>query len=110
LALGVEDVRGTRRFHSTYGVAGLPLRIAQMHGRVSLGYAFKALKAGRRTLLGTFGAVEWFPWRLLVMQVEYDTEKWNLGLAAPAPYGIRFRAALLDMESLSVGVGFGHAL
>lgn len=110
LAVGIEDAKGTRRFHSTYGVAGLPWRIQQVQGRLSMGYAFRALKAGRRTLLGTFGAVEVSPWRLLAAQLEYDTEKWNLGLAVPAPYGIRFRAAWLHMQSLSVGIGFGHSL
>ncbi len=110
LALGAEDVKGTRRFHSTYAVAGLPYRIRQVQGRLSMGYAFKVVKASRRTLLGTFGAVEVAPWRMLVAQLEYDTEKWNLGVAVPAPYGIRFRVALLNMQSVSFGVGLGHTL
>ncbi len=110
LALGVEDAKGTRRFHSTYAVSGLPWRIEQVQGRLSLGYAFKVVKAERRTLLGTFGAVEVTPWRMLVAQLEYDTEKWNLGVAVPAPYGIRFRAALLHMQSVSLGVGLGYSL
>ena len=110
LAVGAEDVKGTRRFHSTYVVSGLPWRIGQVQGRLSVGYAPDVLKAWRRTLLGTFGALEYSPWRFLAAQVEYDTEKWNLGVAVPAPYGIRFRAALLHLQSLSVGVGFGHSL
>jgi len=110
LALGIEDAKGTRRFHSTYAVTGLPYRIGQVQGRLSMGYAFDVLEAGRRTLLGTFGAVELSPWRMLAAQLEYDTEKWNLGVAVPAPYGIRLRAALLNMESLSIGVGLGHSL
>ncbi len=110
LSLGIEDARGTRRFHSTYAVAGMPWRIESLRGRASMGYAFKALEASGRTLLGTFGAFEISPLRFLAAQIEYDTEKWNLGLAVPAPYGIRFRAALLDMRTLSVGVGYGRGL
>lgn len=110
LAVGIEDAKGTRRFHSTYGVAGLPWQIQQVRGRVSIGYAIDAFEAGRRTLLGTFGAFEFSPWRIVAAQLEYDTEKWNLGVAVPAPYGIRFRAAWLHAQSLSVGVGFGHSL
>jgi hypothetical protein len=110
VALGIEDARGTRRFHSTYAVTGMPWRIQSVHGRMSVGYAFAAFKAGRRTLLGTFGAFEFSPWRWLAAQLEYDTEKWNLGLAVPAPYGIRFRAAWLHLQTLSAGVGWGFPL
>jgi hypothetical protein len=110
LSFGVEDVRGTRRFHSTYGVAGMPWRIESLRGRVTMGYAFKALEASRRTLLGTFGAFEVTPIRLLHAAVEYDTEKWNLGLSVPGPYGLRARIDWLDLRIPSVGIGFGFSL
>ncbi len=110
LALGIEDVKGTRRFHSEYAVTGLPWQIGLMQGRLSIGYAFDVLGAARRTLDGTFGAFEWSPWRRLATQVEYDSEKWNLGVAVPAPFGIRFRAAWLHMQSFSVGAGLGCSL
>jgi hypothetical protein len=110
LSVGVEDARGTRRFHSTYAVAGMPWHVVSLHGRATMGYAFDVLEATRRTLLGTFGAVEISPVCLVAAQVEYDTEKWNLGLAVPAPYGLRLRAAWLNLRSLSVGVGFGLSL
>lgn len=110
LAVGAEDLKGTRRFQATYAVAGLPLRIGRVQSRVSLGYAFRALEASHRTLLGTFGAVEIRPVDRLALQSEYDTEKWNVGLGVAAPYGIRLRAVLLNMETLSVGLGFGITL
>jgi hypothetical protein len=75
-----------------------------------MGYAFRAFEAGRRTLQGTFGAFEWAPSPMLALQVEHDTEKWNLGLGVAGPFGVRLRAAWLDLKSLSVGVGFGHSL
>lgn len=110
LSAGIEDVKGTRRFHSSYAVAGLPWQIGMMQGRLSMGYAFRVLKATRRTLDGAFGAFEWSPWPRLVAQLEYDTEKWNLGAAVHGPFGIQLRAALLHVQSLSVGVGLGHSL
>lgn len=105
LAVGVDDVKGTRRFHSTYAVTGMPFRIPQVQGRITLGYAFRALKATRHTLDGAFGAVEVSPWRLLAAQIEYDSEKWNVAVAVPAPFGIRLRAAMLHLQSLSLGAG-----
>jgi hypothetical protein len=110
LAVGVEDATGTRRFHSSYVVTGLPWRIAVMQGRLSMGYALRVFRAGRYTLDGAFGAFEWAPRPWLITQLEYDTEKWNLGGAVIGPYGFQLRAAFLHMQSASVGVGFGHAL
>jgi hypothetical protein len=110
LAIGIEDMVGTRRFHSTYGVAGLPWRIQGMHGRATLGYAFVALDATRHVLDGPFGAVEWSPWDRLALQVEHDSEKWNVGLAVTPAFGLRLRAALLDATTLSVGGGFAVTL
>jgi len=110
LSVGIEDAKGTRRFHSTYAVTGMPWCMRQVQGRLSLGYAFRALKAGHRTMLGTFGAFEVSPWRFVAAQVEYDTEKWNLGLAVPLPYGIRLRAAWLHTQSVSLGMGIGCSL
>jgi hypothetical protein len=106
LAVGVDDVKGTRRFHSTYVVSGMPFRIPRVQGRIAVGYAFRALKATRHTLDGAFGAAEVSPWRLLAAQIEYDSEKWNVAVAVPAPFGIRLRAAMLHLQSLSLGAGF----
>jgi Exopolysaccharide biosynthesis protein YbjH len=110
LAVGIEDAKGTRRFHSTYAVTGMPFHIQDVQGRLTLGYAFHALSATRHTLDGGFGAFELSPWRFVAAQLEYDTEKWNAAIAVPAPHGIRLRAALLHMQSLSVGAGYSHPL
>jgi exopolysaccharide biosynthesis protein YbjH len=106
LAAGVDDVQGTRRFHSSYLVSGLPVRILQVQGRFSLGYAFRIFKATRYTLDGVFGAAEISPLRYVAGQVEYDSEKWNVALAVPTPFGLRLRAALLNLRTPSVGVGW----
>jgi len=110
LALGVEDAEGTRRFHSSYAVAGLPVTLPRVRGRLTLGYGFHIFDASRYVLDGVFGAVECeFP-RWLRVQVENDSEKWNAGLGLTALGGFRVRAALLRMDSLSLGIGWSHAL
>ncbi len=110
VAIGVEDAQGWRRFHSTYAVAGLPITLGDKGCRVSAGYAFKVFEVHQRVLNGTFGAAEVSPLPWLRAQLEYDTEKWNAGLGVNPGAGFHVRAALLNLESLSVGAGWSHTL
>jgi len=77
-----------------------------LRGRAALGYGSRALPAARRTLDGAFGALELSPWWRVATQIEYDSEKWNAGLGVALPFGIRVRASLLHLESLSLGAGW----
>jgi len=110
LAVGMDDLVGTRRFHSTYAVAGLPARILGMQTRAAIGYAPTAFAAPRHVLDGVFGGVEVQPWRALRLQVEHDSEKWNAGLGIEPGFGFRIRVAALDLESLSAGAGWSWPL
>jgi hypothetical protein len=110
LAIGIEDIEGTRRFHSTYAVCGVPLAWNALRGRATLGYGSRTLPAKRRTLDGTFGAFELSPWRRVAPQIEYDTEKWNAGLGLALPFGIQLHASLLHLESLALGAGWSVGL
>jgi hypothetical protein len=110
LAVGVDDVEGTRRFHSSYVVAGLPFAILRSQSRLSLGYAPRVFTATRHVLDGGFGAFEISPWRAVAARIEYDTEKWNVGIGVGLLRGLRLRAAALNLEKLSVGVGWYHEL
>ncbi len=110
LAVGVEDIQGTRRYHSAYLVAGLPHEIFRVQSRFSLGYASRVFTASRYVLDGVFGAIEVSPWRAVAARFEYDTEKINVGLGFDLGFGLRIRAAALNMESLSAGVGWHHKL
>ena len=110
LALGVEDAEGTRRFHSTYVVAGVPAGIQQVHSRVSLGYGLRTFRAGRRVLDGSFGAFEVSAWRRLVGQIEFDSEKWNAAVGVEPGFGFQLRAAWLNLESPSLAIGWSHPL
>jgi hypothetical protein len=109
-AIGGEDVHGTKRFHSTYGVAGMPFDIYRLQSRVTIGYAPRVFTASRRTLDGLFGAYEVTARRTVAAALEYDTEKWNSMLGINLGFGIRARVALLDLEHLSFGAGWFRAL
>ena len=110
LAVGVEDIEGTRRFHSSYMVVGMPSAILHVQNRISLGYAPRVFTATRHVLDGGFGAFEVSPWRDVAARVEYDSEKWNVGAGVGLGFGLRLRIAALNFESLSVGASWRHEL
>lgn len=116
LAVGIEDVEGSRRFHSTYAVAGFPFVISRLQNRVTLGYAPRVFddllgkEVSVRTLDGLFGAFEVSPWRNLAIAVEHDSEKVNSSLSVDLGFGLRARAAVLDFEHVAVGAGWFKAL
>ncbi|MGH7730455.1 MAG: YjbH domain-containing protein [Candidatus Eiseniibacteriota bacterium] len=110
LAVGIEDAVGTRRFHSTYAVAGIPFEYRGLRTRLGLGYASRTLTASRHTLDGAFGAVEVALRRPVAVTLEYDTEKWNTSLGIDLGFGFRARTALLDWEHVSFGAGWSVAL
>ncbi len=110
LAIGVEDIQGTRRYHAAYLVSGIPFSIFRVQNRFSLGYASTVFTAHRHVLDGAFSAIEVSPWRAVAARFEYDTEKFNVGLGVELGFGLRIRAAALNMESLSAGVGWHHQL
>lgn len=110
LALGIEDAKGTRRFHSEYAVAGIGSETWPLRARLTLGYAFTALTASRYTLEGAFGAVAVRPWRTTEVALEHDSEKVNALLGCEAGLGFRARVALLELRHVAVGLGWSHSL
>jgi hypothetical protein len=110
LALGIEDARGTRRFHSEYVVAGMESLTWPLHTRLTLGYAFTALTASRYTLDGVFGAVSVRPWRAILAALEHDSERVNGLLGVDAGLGFRARFALVELRHPAVGLGWSHSL
>jgi hypothetical protein len=110
LAVGVEDARGTRRFHSSYVVTGVPFDIYRLQNRVTLGYAPRVFEASHYTLDGLFGAYEVSAWQRLSAAVEYDTEKLNGMLGINLGYGFRARVAALDLKHMALGAGWFKAL
>jgi len=110
LAIGIEDAAGTRRFHSTYVVAGLEKRSESLRARLSLGYAPPVLEAGRHVLDGVFGAGEVGFRRVVTAAVDHDIERWNASLSVHPGFGLHVRAALFDLQFLGVGVGWSGSL
>jgi hypothetical protein len=110
LAIGIEDAFGTRRFHSTYAVTGIPFEYQGLRNRISVGYASRVVTASRHVLDGAFGAVEVAHRWPVALAVEYDTEKWNTALGVDVGLGIRTRVALLDWQHVSFGAGWSVAL
>jgi hypothetical protein len=110
LAIGAEDVWGTKRFHNSYIVAGAPFDIYRLQNRVTLGYAPRVFEASHYTLDGLFGAYGVSAWQRLEAAVEYDTEKFNAMLGVNLVYGFRARVAALDLKHMSLGAGWFKAL
>jgi len=107
VAVGIDDVRGTRLFHSSYGVVTKTLRPEKPLVRASLGYGTRLLEAGEYVLDGTFGGVEagWGPVSALL---DFDSEKWNSGARLTAFGHVNVHLAFLDLDTLSGGLAWIH--
>jgi hypothetical protein len=109
-AVGIEDLKGTRRFHSLYGVAsrsvfreGIPVR-----AQISAGYGLRSIDAARYLLDGGFGGVELqFPHGISGI-AEYDSEKWNAGLRLSLLSRVDFRLVFLNLDTISGGLSLRH--
>lgn len=110
VAVGIEDINGTRFFHSTYVVTGLPFEIYRLQNRVTLGYAPQVFRASHRVLDGWFGAYEVTAWRRVVTAIENDSRELNASLGIDLGFGLRARAALLDLKHPGIGAGWFKAL
>ena len=110
LAVGIEDAVGTKRFHSTYVVTGMPFVAGRWRGRGAVGYASTVLEATRHVLDGAFGAVEASAWSPVWTTIEHDGVRWNAAVRLEGPFGLRARAAWLDLQHAAFGIGWFRAL
>jgi hypothetical protein len=110
LSVGAEDVYGTRRFHSTYMVAGVQPSIFRLLPRLTAGYAPRVLTATNYTLDGGFGALEVPVGKLVTSVVEYDSERWNIGAGLHIGPYVHIRVAWFDLKYAALGGGFSLAL
>jgi hypothetical protein len=110
LATGIDDLQGSRRFHSSYVVGGMPFSLPGIPGRVAAGYGSRTFSASRRVLDGAFGALEVTPWPWAGAQLEYDTEKWNVALALAPGAGFHLRFVLLHLDSPGFAAGWSCRL
>ncbi len=108
VAAGVEDLEGTRRFHTAYIVAGRSFPVGSLQLRVDAGLAGPVFRQRTNvTLNGVFGAAELRAAGRVTAGIEYDSEKWNLGLKARGPAGFTARLVWLNARDLSGGFGLG---
>jgi hypothetical protein len=110
LAVGAEDVFGTRRFHSTYVVAGVHPTTFGLQARASAGYAPPVVTAARHTLDGGFGAVELALGKLATPVVEYDSHRWNAGVGIHLGPYVHLRVAWFDLKYAALGCGLSWTL
>lgn len=108
LAVGIDDLKGTRRFHSLYSVATRTLRPldGSVEFEISAGYGLRTLDAGHYLLDGGFGGIEVRPVRNLSGIVEYDSEKWSGAVRLTVLSRLDFQLALLNFTTASGGLSF----
>jgi hypothetical protein len=111
LAVGIDDARGNRRFHSLYAVAGKSLLLdGGRRGLIlSAGYGSTELDARNYVLDGWFGGAEVRFAPFLSGLVEYDTEKWNLGGRLLLLERFHLQVVTLDLEEVSGGASWTHS-
>jgi hypothetical protein len=110
LAVGAEDVLGTRRYQASYAVSGTEFPLGPLQGRVALGYAFRVIEAKRYRIDGAFGGSELNLGRFVTTALEYDSERWNAAMALHPGLGFHLRAALFDLRYLGLSAGWSRAL
>ena len=108
MAVGINDVRGTRRYHSLYlvGTKTISVTPGKFEAQVSLGYGSTALDAMGYVLDGLFGGMELQVHRFLTIQLENDTEKWNTGIRIAFLRYLSAHVTLLHMDTLSGGIAW----
>lgn len=108
VAVGIDDVRGTRRTHALYGVAtktiGKSDQIFQL--MASAGFGSRAIDAAMYLLDGAFGGLECGFLRRATLVLEYDTEKWNTGARVVVLPGVTVQGVLFDLNTVSGGVSW----
>jgi hypothetical protein len=108
VAAGIDDVRGTRLFHSLYVTATKTLREGAPAIRGTLGYGADPIEANLHVLRGAFGGVEVEvrPWARALL--DFDTEKWNSGVALTAFGRLSSQLVLLHLDTPSGALSWTH--
>ena len=80
--------------------------MSQVELRGSLGYGSTALTAREHVLDGVFGGIEVKFWHRASLIVDLDTEKVNSGIRLTIFDRVSLHMALLNLETISGGVGW----
>jgi hypothetical protein len=112
VAAGMDDLKGTRRFHAFYGVASktfaTPSQFVRV--RVSAGYGSTAFDAKVHILNGGFGGGEVIVGNIAAAALDYDTEKWNACLRLFAFGRLAAQFAFLNFEGPAGGISWVQPL
>ena len=102
LALGSEDLTGTKRFNTLFAVASKGLSLGRAGTiRLHLGYGSDRIEAKNHPLDGVFGGLAKALWKGGELLAEYDTDKVNVGLRVePVPY-VSLLVSALNVESFA---------
>ena len=110
VAVGIDDIRGTRRFHALYavGTKSFVIKPKILRLTVSGGYAPDWLDAKDHVLYGGFGGAEVGLGDFATWAIDYDTEKWNTSFRLYAFRRVTAYLALLNFEGSAGGVSWTH--
>lgn len=111
VAVGANDLIGTRKFHALYAVSSKHLGGAGLVPRIGLhaGYASDVLEARYHQLSGPFGGLSVSPVRWTTLLIEHDTRRFNAGLRiSVGPLGALF--AVQDFRFLTGAVRYRFRL
>ena len=110
VAVGIDDIRGTRRFHTLYavGTKSFVIKPKILRLTVSGGYAPDWLEAKDNVIFGGFGGSEFGLGYFATWAIDYDTEKWNTSLRLYAFRRVTAYLALLNFEGSAGGVSWTH--
>lgn len=110
LAVGSEDITGTRRYHTLFAVMGKSFSLGPAgEFGVHLGAGADWIKAVNYPLDGVFGGVTKRLWRGGELLVEHDTDKVNVGVGIEPLNNLRVVLSAINVESFagSVHMRFG---
>jgi len=112
LAVGIDDIKGTRRLHSFYFVGTKSVKpfMVPVVAEFSLGYGLRTFDAARYLLDKEFGGIELKVGSWASGILEYDSEKWNAGLRLRAFSRLSAQVGVLHMEVLSGGLAWTQQL
>jgi hypothetical protein len=102
VAVGGEDIVGTQRFHTLFGVLSKTLNLGVLGSfKIHAGAGADWVDAQNHPLDGVFGGAAWEFWKRAEVLVEYDTANVNAGFGfEPLPFA-RVLISALNLESFA---------
>ncbi|HST58121.1 MAG TPA: YjbH domain-containing protein [Longimicrobium sp.] len=109
VAVGVQDILGTRKYHALYVVASKRVPTGALPGpvRAHLGYGHHLPgRVGGQQFAGVFGGISAAPVSWVTALVEYDGERMNAGMRLHVLRHLSVLAALQNLKGASLGVSY----